>query len=165
MPVSLQGSEDLILNWNSVLIIFIERTCDPSALASQNIRNGRKEQVKGMWLSIFARNWTITQFFVILYKLKFTHIRIWGTWYFPIHQNSIHTSLPFPLTDATLHSNEIKLIRVISHLSHMEAFCCCLLCCFQRIFTLMPKSWPTFFHIVNWSRINERTDKESNHSW
>lgn len=59
MPVSLQGSEDLILNWNSVLIIFIERTCDPCALASQNIRNRRKGpklvQVKGMWLyfSIF----------------------------------------------------------------------------------------------------------------
>lgn len=54
MPVSLQGSEDLILNWNSVLIIFIERTCDPCALASQNIRSRRKGpklvQVKGMWL-------------------------------------------------------------------------------------------------------------------
>lgn len=52
MPVSLQGSEDLILNWNSVLIIFIEPTFDPSALASQNIRNRRKGpklvQVKGM---------------------------------------------------------------------------------------------------------------------
>lgn len=54
MPVSLQGSKDLILNWNSVLITFIERTCDPCALASQNIRNRRKGpklvQVKGMWL-------------------------------------------------------------------------------------------------------------------